>query len=294
MRRTCALALLFFLAGCRQVDELRPPAAPGAAARPSAAEARPPGWLSSEASVFEHVQKVYEDAGFPEVRTAVLRVSEDVPLPSYSQLNRTLFVPPFSDGLDKVRARIAHMSATHFSGAFTFLDAFDSGSEALTAYRVLLAVAVAHELWHHVQLRGKPGELPAPADVYDLECEAIEAEQAFLAHEIDSRQFPASFREHYRRAVLAIRDSVPEAVITSLPEDDKQLRTIFAQAYLTYGRGELSAGDGVNVEVSAGQLVYAGYTRKRLTLLAKGGRSLEALAKADSAKAEAQKKKPAP
>lgn len=293
MRRFLAIALLLLPAACRQVDELPPvtardaPAGTGAAA---AAEERQPVWLAAEAPVFEHVQKVLEDAGFPEVRTAVFAVSEDVPLPSYQRANRTLTIPSFTDGPDLLRGRIARMSARHFAGTFTFLDAFDSTEKAYRAYQAFLTVGVAHELAHHIQGLRKGTDSASAEDIYDLEAEAIELEQAFLAHEIEAKHVPAAWLDHYRRSVMAIRDSLPRAALAALPEDDKALRAAFARAYLTYSRGEASAAeDGVNVETDAAYTVYAGYTQRRIALLAKGGRSLEALAKA-----EADRKKAAP
>ena len=57
--------------------------------------------------MFEHVQQTLEQAGFPGVRTAVVRVTEDVPLPSYQGADRTLSIPPFADGPEAMRARTA-------------------------------------------------------------------------------------------------------------------------------------------------------------------------------------------
>lgn len=285
MRRAVALLLLLLPAACKQVDEL-PPATPHDAAASTSAPAegeKTPAWLSSEASVFEHVQQTFEQAGFPEVRTAVFRVTEDVPLPSYQQADRTLSIPPFADGPEPMRARLARTSARHFQGALTFIDAFASLEQAYTGYRAFLTIAVAHELSHHVQLLRKGAGAPSPDDIYAVESEAIEYEQAFLAHEIEAKHVPPTWRDHYRRAVIAIRDTIPQAVFSRLPDDEKALSRAFAQAYLGYARGETaSLQDGINPEIDAAELVYAGYTQKRLTLLAKPGRSLEALAKAET------------
>jgi hypothetical protein len=291
MRRFVAIALLLLPAACRQVDELPPATAKDAAAPAKAApEGRPPVWLAAEAPVFEHVQKVFEDAGFPEVRTAVFAVSEDIPLPSYQRANRTLSIPSFTDGAGPVRARLARMSARHFAGTLTFLDAFDSPEEAYRGYQAFLTVAVAHELSHHIQFLRKGTELASAQDIYDLEAEAIEFEQAFLAQEIAAKHVPETWNAHYRRAVMAIRDSLPQAAFAALPDDDKALRTLFGRAYLTYAQGEANAvEDGVNVQVDAANIVYAGYTQRRLTLLTKGGRSLTALAKAEAERKKAGK-----
>jgi hypothetical protein len=294
MRRFLAIALLLLPAACKQIDELPPvtakdaPVGTGAAAAP--AEARPPVWLAAEAPVFEHVQKVLEDAGFPEVRTAVFAVSEEVPLPTYQRANRTLTIPSFTDGAEPLRARIARMSARHFGGTLTFLDAFESTEKAYRAYQAFLTVAVAHELAHHIQGLRKGADSASAQDIYDLEAEAIEFEQAFLAHEIEAKHVPEAWRGSYRRSVMAIRDSIPKAAFAALPEDDKALRAAFARAYITYSNGEAAAMEnGVNVETAAASTVYAGYTQRRIALLAKGGRSLEVLAKA-----EAERKKAAP
>lgn len=280
-----AAAAVLAATACTQIAEAPSPAVPVAAAdaaKPAEKAERQPVWLGSEASVFEHVQKTYEDAGFPEVRTAVFKVSEEVPLPFYNQADRTLYIAPFSDGVDKMRARLARMSASHFSGALTFIDAFDSADTAYEAYRAFLTVAVAHELGHHIQFLRKPAGTLSPADIYDIESEAIELEQAFLAQQIETKQVPARWRDHYRLSVLAIRDSIPAHARETLPEDDKALRDAFARAYLTYGRGEAGAEGGVNVEISAAAVVYAGYTRKRMALLVKSGRSLAELAAAET------------
>ena len=281
MRRAAMIACLCCLPACKQIDEL-PPATPGNAAAPAATSApddKPPAWLSSEASVFEHVQQTLEQAGFPEVRTAVFRVTEDVALPAYQGADRTLSIPPFADGAEAMRARLARTSARHFAGAFTFIDAYPSLEQAYTGYRVFLTIAVAHELAHHLQLVQKPAA--PPSDIYALESSAIELEQAFLAHEIEAKHVPATWRDHYRRAVMAVRDSVPLTVRDKLPEDEKARSLAFAQAYATYARGEAaSRDDGVNPEVDAAALVYAGYTEKRVSLLVKPGRPLSSLAKA--------------
>ncbi len=305
MRRFVAIALLSALVGCRQVDELPPTAPNSAAAAPVkvAPEGRPPVWLAAEAPVFEHVQKVFEDAGFPEVRTAVFAVSEAVPLPSYQPANRTLYIPSFTDGPDRVRARLARMSARHFAGTLTFLDAFDSSEAAYRAYQAFLTVAIAHELSHHIQSLRKGAESPSaretpetasspwgPRNIYDLESEAIEFEQAFLAHEIAAKHVPEAWADHYRRAVMAIRDSLPRATLAALPDDEKELRVTFGRAYLTYAEGESTAQeDGVNPRIEAANIVYAGYTQRRLALLAKGARSLETLAKAEADRKTATK-----
>jgi hypothetical protein len=271
--------LLFVpLVACRQIAELPPeaPSAPAPSASASAGDARPPAWLASEAAVFEHAQKVLEEAGCPEVRTAVVRISDEVPLPSYRARDRTLLVPPFRDGQGRMRERIARLSATRFAGALTFVDSFGSAAAAYEAYGVLSTVAVAHELWHHVQfVRGAQGT-PRPLDVYDLEAEAIEVEQAFLAHLVEARQVSARWRTHYRQAVLAIRDSIPQRALDAVPEDASALRQQFARAYALYGLEE-AEGRGVNVQLSAASTVYAGYTQRRLTLLSKGARPLKEL-----------------
>jgi hypothetical protein len=279
-----AAAAILATAGCTQVAEVTRPAAPpvDVPQKPVDDGIRPPAWLSSEASVFEHVQKTYEELGFPEVRTAVFKVSEDVPLPYYGQADRTLYIPPFLDGADKMRARVAKMSASHFSGALTFVDVFESSAAAYDAYKVFLTIAVAHELSHHIQFSRKSAAQLAPGDVYDIEAEAIEFEQAFLAHLIGIKQVSSQWRDRYRLAVLAIRESIPQRAFDTLPQDEKALRETFAQAYLTYGRGELGAGSGVNVEISAAVTVYAGYTQKRMALFQKGGRSLKELAAAEA------------
>ena len=111
-----------------------------------------------------------------------------------------------------------------------------------------------------------------------------------MAHEIEAKHVPEAWRDSYRRSVMAIRDSLPKAAFAGLPEDDKALRAAFARAYITYSNGEAAAMEnGVNVETAAASTVYAGYTQRRIALLAKGGRSLEVLAKA-----EAKRKKAAP
>lgn len=174
MRRALAIALLLLPAACKQIDELPAAtpqnAAPGASAAPGAIapSEKPPAWLSSEASVFEHVQQTLEQAGFPGVRTAVVRVTEDVPLPSYQGADRTLSIPPFADGPEAMRARLARTSARHFSGALTFIDAFDSLEQAYTGYRAFLTVAVAHELAHHLQLLRKTDGAPPADQIYAL------------------------------------------------------------------------------------------------------------------------------
>jgi len=298
MRRTLAIALLLLPAACKQVDEL-PPATPHDAASapgPATPAEKPPAWLSSEASVFEHVQQTFEQAGFPAVRTAVFRVTEDVPLPSYQGADRTLSIPPFADGPAAMRARLARASARHFGGALAFIESFDSLESAYTGYRAFLTVAVAHELAHHLQLLRRPDSPPPPESILAIETEAIEFEQAFLAHEIETKRVPPSFRDHYRRAVMAIRDTVPEIVYTTMPTDEKALSTAFARAYLGYSRapsgphpGAAAANsdtaaheDDLNPDLHDAALVYATYTQKRLTLLAKPGRTLEALAKAEA------------
>lgn len=146
------LLLAGALVGCRQIAELpaEGPAAGGTDGA-GAAEGRPPVWLASEAAVFEHAQSVLESAGAPEVRTAVLQVSDDVDLPIYRPEIRTLVVPPFRDGEERMRERLARTSARRFEGALGFVDRFDSAASAYEGWAVLLTVAVAHELWHHVQ-----------------------------------------------------------------------------------------------------------------------------------------------
>ena len=277
MRRALAIALLLLPAACKQVDELPPATPPDAASAPgpAAPAEKPPAWLSSEASVFEHVQETFEQAGFPAVRTAVFRVTEDAPLPSYQGADRTLSIPPFADGPAAMRARLARTSARHFAGTLTFIEPFGSLDGAYTGYRAFLTVAVAHELAHHLQLLRRPDSPPAPESILALETEAIEFEQAFLAHEIETKRVPPSFRDHYRRAVMAIRDTVPDIVYTTLPTDEKALSAAFAQAYLAYSRAS------PNPDPRDAALVFATYTQKRLAFLAKPGRTLEALAKAE-------------
>lgn len=281
MRRSLLLlpALLAALAGCRQIAELPPdaPPAPSATAGASAGDIRPPRWLASETAVFEHVQRVLEEAGCPEVRTAVLKLTDAFPLPYYSVQERTLHVPPFRDGPEKMRERVARMSAGRFAGALTFIDAFDSAATAYEAYAVFMTVAVAHELWHHVQFVRNEAVTPDPFHVYDLEAGAVEVEQAFLAHLIETRQVSPRWRDHYKRSVLAIRDSVPRRALDAVPEDEAALRRQFARAYAIYGMGEAAAGDGLNVQISAASTVYAGYMQRRMALLAKGPRPLKAL-----------------
>jgi len=280
-----AATLVLAATACTRIAEAPAPAVPAPSSTPhnsTASPIRPPVWLGSEAAVFEHVQKTYEDMGFPEVRTAVFKVSEDVPLPFYRQPERTLYIPPFSDGTDPMRARLAKMSATHFSGALTFIEAFDSVAAAYEGYKTFLTIAIAHELSHHIQFLRKPSTPINPGDIYEIEAEAIELEQAFLTHLIDTKQVPPSWRDNYRLSVLAIRDSIPAAAMDALPDDDKALREAFARAYITYGRGEANAEAGVNVEISAAATVYAGYTRQRISLLTKGGRSLKELSAAET------------
>jgi hypothetical protein len=268
--------LIAALGGCRQIAELPPtsPSGPTGAAAAAPAAERPPVWLGSEASVFEHVQKVLEEAGCPEVRTAVFKASEEAALPLYRLQDRTLLIPPFRDGPEKMRERLARMSAKRFAGALTFVDAFDSAASAYEAYGVFMTVAVAHELWHHVHFARK-GQGPSDAlDAYDVEAEAMEVEQAFLAHLIAKKQVPPRWTNHYRRALLAIRDSIPRFALDAVPDDPQARRQQFARAYALYGVGEAAAQDGVNVQVSAAFTVYAGYTQRRVSLLAKGARPL--------------------
>lgn len=275
---TAALLLALAGSGCRQIAEL-PPDAPSAPATPKApsGDVRPPAWLGSEASVFEHVQRELEGAGCPEVRTAVMKVSDEVPLPLYDARTRTLIIPPFRDGPEKMRERVARMSAKRFSGAFTFIDAFDSAASAYDAYATLLTVAVAHEMWHHIQFARRAQSPPGPLDVHDVESEAVEVEQAFLAHLVDTKQVPSTWRNHYRRAVLALRDAVPRQALDAVPDDERLFRQQFARAYALYGLGETLARDGVNVQVTAATTVYAGYMRRRVALLTTGARPLQTL-----------------
>jgi hypothetical protein len=284
-RALSALLLLSTCAACRQVGELPDPAPPSAAstAKPAEERARPPAWLSSEPAVFEHVQKVYEDAGFPEVRTAVLQVSEDVPLPFYQKANRTLYIPPFTDGVEKMRTRLARVSVNHFSGALSFIDPFGSPAAAYEGFQALLTVAVAHEMAHHIQAMRRSEGTFQPDSLYDQESEAIEFEQAFLAHELEVKAAPAKWRDHYRLAIFAIRDAIPAYVMESIPSDAKGMRRTFAEAYIAYGRAASVAETGVNVEVSSATTVYAGYTERRIALFVKGGRSLAQLAAAEAA-----------
>lgn len=284
-RALLSLLLLSACAGCRQVAELPDPVAPATAtaAQPAEQPARPPAWLSSEAAVFEHVQKVYEDAGFPEVRTAVLQVSEDIPLPFYQKANRTLYIPPFTDGVEKMRVRLARVSVNHFSGALSFIDPFGSPAMAYEGFQALLTVAMAHEVAHHVQAMRKSAGAFQPDSLYDQESEAIEFEQAYLAHEIEAKAVPARWRDHYRRAIFAIRDAIPVYVMESLPADAKGMRRTFAEAYIAYGRAASLAENGVNVQVSSATTVYAGYTERRVALYVKGGRSLAELSAAEAA-----------
>jgi hypothetical protein len=228
--------------------------------------------------VFEHVQAVLERAGCPEVRTAVMKVSDEVPLPFYSVPARTLIIPPFRDGPSRMRERLARMSAKRFAGALTFIEAYGSAAAAYEGYAVFLTVAIAHEMWHHVQFIRRAADPPGPHDVYDIEADAVELEQAFLAHLIAAGQAPPRWREHYRRAVLALRDSVPQQALDAVPEDGEALRRQFARAYAIYGMGESAAEDGVNVQVSAAFTVYAGYMTHRVALLTKGARPLKDLA----------------
>lgn len=227
--------------------------------------------------MFEHVQRELEGAGCPEVRTAVMKVSDEVPLPLYDARTRTLIIPPFRDGPEKMRERVARMSAKRFSGAFTFIDAFDSAASAYDAYATLLTVAVAHEMWHHIQFARRAQSPPGPLDVHDVESEAVEVEQAFLAHLVDTKQVPSTWRNHYRRAVLALRDAVPRQALDAVPDDERLFRQQFARAYALYGLGETLARDGVNVQVTAATTVYAGYMRRRVALLTTGARPLQTL-----------------
>lgn len=291
MRKLLSVSAPLWLASviaCRQVAELPDPASPAAsasAAKP-AEDTRQPAWLTSEAAVFEHIQKTYEDAGFPEVRTAVLAVSEDAPLPSYQKQNRTLVIPPFLDGPDKMRVRLARVSANHFMGALGFVDAFGSAAAAYRAFQALVTVAIAHEMAHHLQAMRKSSASLGPDSIYDLEAEAIELEQAYLSHEIEVKAVPERWRDDYRRSIFAIRDAIPVYVMDSLPSDPKALRSTFMQAYVTYARGISTAEAGVNTQVSAATLVYAGYTERRIALLARGARSLSQLAADEKSKAK--------
>lgn len=272
-------AALSLAAGCRQIAELPPDAPPAPTASAQAGEtARPPVWLASESAVFEHVQKVLEGAGCPEVRTAVLKVSDEVPLPFYDVPARTLLVPPFRDGPEKMRERVARMSAKRFAGALTFIDAFDSAASAYEAYAVFLTVAIAHEMWHHVQFVRRAAAPPGRSEVYDVEAEAVEVEQAFLAHLVETGQAPKTWRSHYRRAVLAIRDSVPRQALDAVPDDPEARSQQFARAYAIYGMGEAVAAGSVNVQLGAAFTVYATYMQRRVTLLTEGARPLATLA----------------
>lgn len=278
------LTLALGATACRQVAELpgSAPAAPATANPETRKGPAAPPWLGSEAAVFEHVQQVFDQAGFPEVRTAVFKVSDEVPLPFYRTADRTLFIPPFTDGAARMRERLARMSATRFAGALTFIDEFESDKAAYDAFRAFMVVAVAHELSHHVQFLRKGAAAPTPADAYDTESDAIEFEQAFLAAEIAAQRAPDEWRAHYRQGVIALRDAIPRFAIEALPDDATELRQSFARAYLTYGLGESRSGAGVNPELAAASTVYAGYTQRRITLLTKGARSLADLAKAEA------------
>lgn len=274
--RKLAFSLSFCLSvvGCRQVDELRPasnvpaPTTPAVAAAP---DSPPPEWMSSERAVFAHVQEDFASLGLKEAQSARLAITEDAHLPSYQGESRTISAPPFTDGPDRMRERLARMSARHFGGTLTFVDRFASAEEAYRGYRVFLTVALAHELLHHLQ-SSRP-RAARPASIYDTESEAIELEQAYLAREIAEKHVPASFLADYRRAVMAFHDAVPDATFASLPADEKDLRRAFDAAYLTYVHGETNAEeDGVNPEVEAGRVVLAGYSRRRIQLLTKGAR----------------------
>lgn len=271
-----ALSATLFV-GCRQVDELRPATnatAPATATVAAAADSPPPEWMSSERAVFAHVQQDFVALGLTEARSARLEVTEQAYLPSYQGESRAVYTPPFTDGVDRMRERIARMSARHFGGTLTFVDRFASAEEAYRGYRAFMTVALAHELWHHLQ-SARPRGAPRPVSIYDTESESIELEQAYLAREIAEEHVPATFLADYRRAVMAFHDAVPDATYASLPQDEKELRRVFDAAYLTYVHGETTAEeDGVNIEIEAGRTVLAGYSRKRIRLLTKGARAL--------------------
>lgn len=274
LRAFCGLTLA--ATGCRQVAELSPETPPQTAETTKVSPSKPPAWLASESAAFEQVQAVLAAAGCPEVGTAVMRVSEEASLPSYSAKLRTLTVPPFRDGPEKLPARIAQMSARRFFGGLSYIEAFGSTEAAYEAYGAFLTVAIAHEMWHHIRAVRRGEKPPSAAEIYDLEAEAVEVEQAFLAHVIGAGKAPKEWASHYRRSVLAIRDSIPKAALDAVPNDPKALREEFARAYATYGMGEPDARDGVNVQISAAVTVYAAYTAHRMKVLERGPRALGA------------------